>query len=88
MAWAVKSPPLRRDSIIGKKAKVELIADTGRGIEETGVCHQEEGERFSRAAQMINGLMSTETEMAHEHVNCLLIDVLKVTSLGGIWRVS
>ena len=37
---------------------------------------------------MINGLISTETEMAHEHVNCLLVDVLKVTSLGGIWRVS
>lgn len=88
MAWAVKSPPLGRDSIIGKKARVELIADTGRGIEETGGCHQEEGERFSRATQMISSLLSAETEMAHEHVNCLLIDMLKVTSLGGIWRVS
>ena len=37
MAWAVKSPPLGRDSVISKKARVELIADTGRGIEETGV---------------------------------------------------
>ena len=52
------------------------------------MCHQEEGERFSRATQMINSLISTEMEVAHEHVNCLLIDMLKAASLGDIWRVS
>lgn len=84
----VKGPPLGKDSISGGGTREEPATETARGIEERGVRHQGEGERFSRATQ-IYSLISTERKMARDGISCLLTEVLKAEFLVPVgWHME